>query len=173
MRLTIVRHAFAGQKRGWTRPDLERPLDAVGRQQAIALVALLGRRVTRIVTSPAVRCIQTVTPFAEVLGVDIELWPRIGPDGLSSDLSMCFVDDAFDGAVVCTHGELLQPLAERVDISRLARGQKIKRDTLLTKGSAWRLHIDPTGNVTKLTHLVPTTHRQPRLGRRTQIRCAD
>jgi phosphohistidine phosphatase SixA len=156
-RLTILRHAYALHKREWTRPDLQRPLNDLGHRQAIALVALLGRRVTRIISSPAVRCIQTVTPMADAVAIEVELWPDLGPSGSGKHVSAFFADATFDGAVLCTHGELLEPLAARDDISRLARQRNIKRDVLLSKGSAWRLRIDPAGTVTKLTHLLPST----------------
>lgn len=157
MRLTIVRHAHAGHKRQWHRPDEERPLDELGVRQARALPAALGdRHVSRIVSSPAVRCLQTVSPLADELGLAIEVWTDLGPDGFAPRiLSACFGDERFDDAVLCTHGELLQPLLERNDIRRLARHHDLHRDQLLLKGSAWRLHIEPDGRATRLTHLVP------------------
>jgi 8-oxo-dGTP diphosphatase len=157
MHLTIVRHASAGQKREWTDPDIERPLDDLGRRQTEVLTSLLRRaRVARIVSSPAVRCLQTVTPLATAVGVPVEVGDDLGPDGFTRRILVaCLADPAFDDAVLCTHGELLSPLLQRDDISRLARRNGIKRDVLLTKGSAWRLGIDADGTVTKLTHLLP------------------
>ena len=35
--LYLIRHACAGNKRQWTGPDVERPLDAAGIAQAVAL----------------------------------------------------------------------------------------------------------------------------------------
>jgi 8-oxo-dGTP diphosphatase len=160
MRLTIVRHAYAGHKKHWDGPDLERPLDELGRRQALALAAALGRgrRVSRVVSSPAVRCLQTVTPLSDATGVPVEVWDDLGPEGFARRIiSACFGDAHFDDAVLCTHGELLQPLLERHDIRRLARHNNLHREELLTKGSAWRLHIEPDGRATRLTHLVPRT----------------
>ena len=157
MHLTIVRHASAGQKREWVGPDQERPLDDLGRDQAEALTTLLRRApVSRIVSSPALRCLQTVVPLANALGMPVEVGPDIGPDGFTRRILVaCLGDPAFDDAVLCTHGELLAPLLQRDDIGRLMRRDGMKRDALLTKGSAWRLNVDADGTVTKLTHLLP------------------
>jgi 8-oxo-dGTP diphosphatase len=157
MQLTIVRHATAGQKREWTDPDMERPLDELGRRQAEALGTLLRRAaVTRIVSSPATRCLQTMAPLATALGLPVEITDDLGPDAFTRKILLaCLEDPTFDDAVLCTHGEQLAPLLQHEDIARLARRNRIKRETLLTKGSAWRLGIDAGGRVTKLTHLLP------------------
>ena len=157
MHLTIVRHATAGQKREWTAPDTERPLDELGRRQADALATLLRRApVSRIVSSPAVRCLQTMAPLAKALGSPVEITDDLGPDAFTRRILVaCLEDPTFDDAVLCTHGEQLSPLLAHDDIARLARRNRMKRETLLTKGSAGRLGIDPDGRVTKLTHLLP------------------
>jgi broad specificity phosphatase PhoE len=72
--LLLVRHGSAGHRRAWNGDDRLRPLDERGRHEAAGLVEALQRyRVTRVVSSPAVRCIETVEPFAEQLGLEIEL----------------------------------------------------------------------------------------------------
>lgn len=162
MRLTIVRHADAGEKRHWHGPDLERPLDATGHEQVLALTPLLLRHdVGRIVSSPALRCVQTVEPLADAVGVTIETWADLGPDGFASRIiTACFGDGEFDDAVLCTHGELLQPLLQLEDIRRQMSRHRFTRGRLLTKGSAWRLHLTSTGQVTKLVHLLPPGTRR-------------
>ena len=61
----LVRHAVAGDRRKWSGDDRLRPLDRRGRRQASALPeALSGFPVSRILTSPAARCIGTVEPLA-------------------------------------------------------------------------------------------------------------
>jgi len=60
----LVRHAKAGSRSAWSGPDDLRPLTKTGRRQADALGDLLAeRRVTRVVSSPSVRCRQTVEPL--------------------------------------------------------------------------------------------------------------
>ena len=157
MRLTIVRHAFAGHKGDWNGPDLDRPLDGRGRQQALGLSAVLaGYKVARIVSSPAARCRQTVQPLADLLDLNVETWSELGPDGVASSIiTGCFAHPTFDDAVLCTHGELMQPLLQLEGIHRATRRRRTSKDALLTKGTAWRLHVDDDGQVTKLVHLTP------------------
>ena len=68
MTVYVVRHGKAGSRSGWTEPDDQRPLTKAGRRQAGALADMLaGDHVTRVLSSPYVRCRQTVEPLAERL----------------------------------------------------------------------------------------------------------
>jgi broad specificity phosphatase PhoE len=61
----LVRHAPAGDKRAWTGPDLMRPLSGAGHREAHGLlVQLRPCPIARIVSSPTVRCVETVEPLA-------------------------------------------------------------------------------------------------------------
>jgi phosphohistidine phosphatase SixA len=69
----LVRHAHAGDKRAWTGPDRLRPLSGSGRREAHGLlVQLRPYPVVRILSSPAVRCVQTVEPLAQRRGLPVE-----------------------------------------------------------------------------------------------------
>jgi phosphohistidine phosphatase SixA len=83
-----------------------RPVDKRGRKQSDALVdALAGFAVDRIVSSPYLRCIQTVEPLADARGLDIELDEALGADRLD-DVPLVLERVQGENAVVCTHGEL-------------------------------------------------------------------
>jgi 8-oxo-dGTP diphosphatase len=72
--ILLVRHASAGDRYEWGGDDRLRPLDERGRRQADELVELLVEyEVTRLLSSPSLRCIQTVEPFAQARGLDIEI----------------------------------------------------------------------------------------------------
>jgi 8-oxo-dGTP diphosphatase len=63
--VVTVRHAQAEPRAAWTKPDGQRPLTADGRARArgeVTLLAALGIR--RVVSSPWLRCRQTVRVFA-------------------------------------------------------------------------------------------------------------
>jgi phosphohistidine phosphatase SixA len=112
--------------------------------------------VTRIVSSPTLRCRQTVQPLADLLELDVETWSELGPVGAAgSIITDCFAHPAFDDAVLCTHGELMQPLLQLDSIHRAARQRRLTKEMLLTKGTAWRLHFGDDGHVSKLVHLTP------------------
>src|SRR5206468_2146730 len=65
----LVRHGAAGDRHAWHEADELRPLDEEGRWQAEALVALLAEAVIeRLLSSPYLRCVQTLEPLAAVRG---------------------------------------------------------------------------------------------------------
>ena len=69
----LVRHASAGHRASWDGEDRLRPLDERGARQADGIVELLARReFKRIVSSPAVRCVDTVVPLAHARGLAVE-----------------------------------------------------------------------------------------------------
>jgi len=105
----LLRHAAAGDREHWHGDDLHRPLDARGRREAELLVALLRPfGVRRVVSSPYVRCVQTVEPLAAALGVPLELDDRLaeGEGAAASDL----IHE--DGVVSCTHGDVVRELVD-------------------------------------------------------------
>lgn len=159
MRLTIVRHASAGTKRAWPGPDIDRPLDPDGERDAAELAGLLSRHpVGRLVSSPAVRCLQTLQPLAELAGRPIEAWDGLGTEAGPSNLKACLQDPGLEHAVLCTHGEAMRPLLRSIDLDHLTKSDLPRdRRRLLTKGSAWRLRVTPRGKVVELVHVVPQT----------------
>ena len=106
MSLVLVRHALAGDPDAWQGDDTIRPLDARGRRQAGALVdALAEFELDRIVSSPFLRCVQTVEPLAEARALELELDDRLGADRLH-DVPQVLEQLAGQHAAVCTHGDL-------------------------------------------------------------------
>ncbi len=74
--LYVVRHAKAGIRAAWTGPDQERPLTRRGRKQACRLVERFqGLDIERILSSPFLRCVQTVEPLGEARGLPVEVAP--------------------------------------------------------------------------------------------------
>jgi phosphohistidine phosphatase SixA len=79
--LIVIRHGDAGDKATWKGPDLLRPLSAAGRRQAEGLVLRLeDYPVERILSSPTVRCHQTVEPLAGDRLLEIESVAALGVD---------------------------------------------------------------------------------------------
>ena len=79
--LLLVRHGSAGRRRTWTRPDEERPLDDRGRVQAQRLVPVLELfGVERVLSAPLLRCLDTVAPLADRLGLPVEREPLLSED---------------------------------------------------------------------------------------------
>jgi len=82
--LVIVRHAHAMSRSSWGKSDPLRPLDDRGRHRAQALVPILAAYgVTRVVTSPSARCLDTVRPYAVAAGLTIRLKPGLSEEGFA------------------------------------------------------------------------------------------
>ena len=110
MRSILLRHASAGRSLDWEHEDHLRPLDTRGRRQSADLVELLRPfAVRRIVSSPYVRCVQTVEPLAAALGVELEEDVRLGEGEGAAAASL--LGEA--GIVCCTHGDVVEALVGR------------------------------------------------------------
>ncbi len=78
--LVVLRHGKAAARTD-DLPDLDRPLTSVGAQQAkAALPVLAAYGVGRVVSSPALRCAQTVEPYAHSISTFIEIDERLSED---------------------------------------------------------------------------------------------
>jgi 8-oxo-dGTP diphosphatase len=90
--------------------DELRPLDARGRKQAAALVELLRPLgVRRVVSSPYVRCVETVEPLAAALELTVEHDDRLAEGAGHAALEL--VREA--GVVCCTHGDIVEAVLGR------------------------------------------------------------
>jgi len=133
----LARHAHAGDKQRWPGLDDDRPLTALGRNQAAHLVDLLADvPIRRLVSSPIVRCRQTLEPLAQARGLEVEQDARLEPDADSTRIEQLLVDAATDGAVLCTHGELMDRLLTRWTDERWVRFDGHEPGGT-AKGAAW------------------------------------
>lgn len=139
MPLLLLRHATAGHRRPGDDADHLRPLDERGRRQAAALPEQYARfDVERILTSPFVRCRQTVEPLAEALGLPIEERAELAEGATEAATRALLVEAAGTTAVLCTHGDILvQLLGEEPE-----------------KGSTWVVDLDD-GGLRRLEYLPP------------------
>jgi 8-oxo-dGTP diphosphatase len=126
MAVLLVRHAIAKERDRWEGDDDLRPLTTRGERQAEALVSLLSEyRVTRIASSPSLRCVQTVTPLAKALGshVDREGALAEGNGRAAASLIERLLEQG-DDVVLCTHGDVIPDVMEALglDCHRCAKG---------------------------------------------------
>ena len=104
--LIVLRHATATPRNGYAGDDLERPLNESGVVQAKALIGILGAYgVLHVVSSPALRCVQTVEPFAQSISTFLEIDERMFQEAKPSLVrrSMAALLDRKKPTVVCTH----------------------------------------------------------------------
>ncbi|HEY9411407.1 MAG TPA: NUDIX hydrolase [Jiangellaceae bacterium] len=114
--LVLVRHAKAVHRASWDGSDAERPLDDRGRDEAVRLAAPLNALgVDHAVSSDAVRCVDTLRPWAAAAHVTLGLEPAISEEGfeLTGDERTAQVvrDLTSTGpAVICSHRPVLPSL---------------------------------------------------------------
>jgi phosphohistidine phosphatase SixA len=159
--LVVVRHADAGEKRGWQGLDALRPLSPIGRRQAEGLVIRMeDYPVERILCSPTVRCRQTVEPLGRDRFLQIEPVAALGVDADPAQVLALFWDQELRDAVLCTHGETIGLL-----LAHLAADGLVIEDPLhWPKGSAWllqRTHHRRQVRGRFLAPLVVNGHVQP------------
>ena len=109
----VIRHAKAGDRDAWTGDDRKRPLTKKGQAQAEGLVAKFDSLpVSAVFSSPYLRCVQTVEPVARARGLKITETEALAEGhGLAGAMTV-LGDRKLDGAVLCTHGDVLWELVE-------------------------------------------------------------
>ena len=154
--LILVRHASAGQKGSWPGDDMLRPLDAEGAADAVLLADLLScfAPSARVISSAAVRCIQTVRPYAAAFGGSVEAEAALAVPGRACDISLDRTDHAdslgrvirglvaaAEPTVVCLHRENL-PVALAAACSALgAPPAATVPGPSLPKGAFYVVHV--------------------------------
>lgn len=133
MALLLVRHGHAGDRDRWTGPDRLRPLSKKGIRQAEALVpTLAGFPVARVLSSPYLRCTQTVEPLARARNKPVEDCGALAEGNASAAVEL--VHSLAGGAVVlCTHGDVVDAV--------LAAGPT-PADRRMKKASVWVLEAE-------------------------------
>jgi broad specificity phosphatase PhoE len=134
----LTRHAHAGKRSDWTDDDCLRPLSDRGRAQALHLCEVITNTpVGRIVSSPFVRCVQTVQPIASMLGLTVEVDASFaehvgGGDAYRTLLAL----DEVDG-IACSHGDIIPALLRRL----VADGMDTDGPLIDQKGSMWIIEL--------------------------------
>lgn len=122
--LIIVRHAEARKRRTWRRDDRVRPLSAEGRRAAQRLVPIFAAYgITRIITSDALRCQETMKPFASAYDVKLKLEPRLSEEKVTDKALAKLAKKALESnkrMVICTHRPVLPRLCAALGISDVA-----------------------------------------------------
>jgi phosphohistidine phosphatase SixA len=121
----VIRHARAGHRYDWRGDDRRRPLDERGRRQAAALVEELeGYPISRILSSPYDRCVQTVESLAGQRGLAIEQRDELGEERQHYDGVALVRSLLLEPVAVCVHGGL----TDAVFGERLKKGEMLVVD---------------------------------------------
>jgi 8-oxo-dGTP diphosphatase len=138
-KLYLVRHAHAGARGHASVPDDQRELDERGWRQAQGISdELASRTISRLVSSPFRRCVQTLEPLAGKLGLDVEVDERLAERATASDALALAAEVRDTGAVFCSHGDVIPDLLEHL----LAEGATLEDELRWPKASTWVLSWD-------------------------------
>jgi 8-oxo-dGTP diphosphatase len=151
--LILARHASAGRKADWAGDDFARPLDPAGQAGARVLAGLLAcfAPAARVISSPALRCTETVRPYAEGFGGTVEAETCLVPFGRSPAFASRTEQAGALGhllatlvaqrrpAVLCLHRENL-PGVLTAACAALGAPAAVPADPALPKGGFWVAH---------------------------------
>lgn len=147
----LVRHAHAVARKRWDDDDVLRPLSRLGHAQAELLAERLAAlRAGRIVSSPALRCAQTVAPLAAQARLRVEEVAFLAEGTPAEPALAGLIEVAATGPVVaCTHGDVLGLV-----LDHLARqGTEFSSPRLVPKAGTWELLLE--GERVAAARLVP------------------
>ncbi|HKC29168.1 MAG TPA: NUDIX hydrolase [Jatrophihabitans sp.] len=137
--ILLVRHAKAGKRTEWRGSDRDRPLEPAGESQAARLATLLALfRPDRIISADLARCVETVRPLADRLGLPVIIDPVFGDEAYikapaATEDALLALAKPGHVTVVCSQGQTIPGLIER-----LGRGVL---DSETRKGAFWALSV--------------------------------
>jgi 8-oxo-(d)GTP phosphatase len=161
--IVVLRHAKAVPPASWDGPDATRPLLHRGLDQAASVApAIAAWRPTKILSSPATRCLATVEPLAARTGVPVKEVVGISQDAYEDGKASVAKTVAKrvakrESVVLCSHGPLLPELVQAVaKATGTTIDDALKRAGMLSTGEYTVLHVssaDPeSGLVAFETH---------------------
>lgn len=148
----LVRHASAGTGNEMDPSDANRPLDKIGQKQRKAIRNLLmNHPVTRIGSSNFTRCVETVQPLAELLGIPVEREVAL-IEGSHPHRTVGLIHDLQqEAAVLCSHGDVIGDLIGHL----FAEGVPMNGPMEWHKGSIWTLRTI-SGRVVSGNYIPPS-----------------
>jgi 8-oxo-dGTP diphosphatase len=141
MPLFLVRHAKAGKRSKWLEDpandndDRKRTLDDKGILQAAALAdRLTDFAPTLLLSSPFMRCIQTLEPLGSNISVIVTPDERLAEDNPFEPI-LELLESCPDNAVLCSHGDMIPMVTDALE----RRGMVVTGMRDSRKASVWVL----------------------------------
>jgi 8-oxo-(d)GTP phosphatase len=133
--IVVLRHAKARSRDAWRADDQLRPLLKLGATQADRLVPLLAAYdVSRVISSTSTRCLQTVAPYAETTGWEVETRRRLSEERATEKGVQKIVDELLGGdrgAVLCSHRPVLPEVYDALGLRAAQRGVELEPAEML------------------------------------------
>jgi phosphohistidine phosphatase SixA len=140
MRVYWVRHAAAVRRGEWRRAERLRPLTGGGHRQAQRLLELFeGAPLAHLLTSPDLRCRQTLEPLAAQRGLPIQPDARLAAGRSAAGALALLSELGGQAAVLCSHGDVIPRVIERL----CDEGLRVECDLVCEKGSVWIVDAEP------------------------------
>ncbi|GGH92906.1 NUDIX domain-containing protein [Arthrobacter liuii] len=151
--LLVLRHAKAKPRASWSKAEGERPLAVTGTRQAQAVGRLLKAwKPMRVVTSPWLRCVATVAPYARESGAKVKLAEGLTEHNhqRSPKKTAAVIESLFDkqrAVVVCTHRPALPTILKQLSAHMPAHLAKLlpAGDPFLSPGEMVVCHVAVVG----------------------------
>ena len=154
MEIHLIRHAHAGSRKGWDGDDRERPLSDRGWTQAQGIEKALGDvGIDRLWSSSYVRCLQTLDPLADQLGLEVEVVAPLTEGGSGAEALDLLLYAARSGLTLaaCSHGDVIPAVVA----TALGRGAQLDGPASAAKGGRYVLGV-ADGRVTTVRYVPPT-----------------
>lgn len=145
--LYVVRHAKAGERRLWSDDDMQRPLSKKGWKQSELVakrIAKLGP--TKLVSSPYVRCVQTLEPLGTLTDTKVKVDQRLCEDEPFEPV-LELLRELPAGSVLSTHGDIIPATMQALT----RRGMKMNTPPDWRKAAVWVLKRNKKGEIVHAT----------------------
>ncbi len=138
MAVYLIRHANAGTRGHYPGADGERPLSDKGRERAEHIRALLADApVEKVLSSPAVRCVQTVAPLALDRDLLVEVREELAEGADADTVIGLLAKHAHRHVVVCAHGDVIPKVIRTLT----EEGMRVKGKDANQKGCVWEIEV--------------------------------
>lgn len=121
--IALLRHAKAKSRSQWTERDTERPLTERGGAQAQRFAEIMSAiyEPLTVVSSPWLRCMQSVSPYAGLVGTGLATLDVLGEEEFEEDPELArdaarhliaAATASGQGLLLCSHGNVMDALME-------------------------------------------------------------
>ena len=144
MTLYLVRHAHAGDRSAFEADDRLRPLSPKGRAQAQGLLDRYGDRpITRVLSSPSLRCQQTVAPIARHRGLDVQICDPLDERSPADEGIALLRSLAGEEVILCSHGDVIPDIMRTL----IDQGFEVDGGAAASKAGVFEFETDGTNLV--------------------------
>jgi 8-oxo-(d)GTP phosphatase len=146
--IIAIRHGKAAPASDWEGPDAERPLIPRGREQAQSIAAgIAAYRPTKLITSTATRCVETIEPIERLTGAPVKQTDAISQDAYENgrDAVAKVVRKRIGHqrtVALCSHGPVLPDLIGQIaELTGTTIDTDLRRAASLATGEFSVLHV--------------------------------